>query len=65
LAILSVEKIDLDGRGGLCDSINGERKKNEDIEGEQTIFHDFMLPSKTYLDINFNSDFCREIEGLK
>jgi hypothetical protein len=33
LAILSVEKIDLDGRGALCDSINGGREKNEDMEG--------------------------------
>jgi len=45
--------------------MNGEREKNEETEGDQTVFHDFMRPSKTYSHINFNSDFCREIEGLK
>jgi len=65
LAILSVEKIDLDGRGSLRDSISGEREKSEDTEGDQTVFHDFMLPLIIYEHINFNSDFCREIGGLK
>jgi hypothetical protein len=48
LAILGIEEIDLDGRGGLCDSINREREKNEDTEGDQKVFHDFMLPSIIY-----------------
>jgi hypothetical protein len=65
LAILSVEKIDLGGRGGLCESMNREREKSEDTEGDQTVFHDFMLPSKTYSNINFNSNFCRETGTVK
>jgi hypothetical protein len=48
LAILGIEEIDLDGRGGLCDSINRERENNEGIEGNQKVFHDFMLPSIIY-----------------
>jgi hypothetical protein len=64
LAILGVEKIDLNGRGALCGSINGEREKNKDAEGGQKVFHYFMLPLIIYEHINFNSDFCREIEGM-
>jgi len=60
---LSVEKIDLDGGRALCDSINGEREKKEDIEGDKKLFHDFMLPSIIYEHINFNSDFCRGSEN--
>jgi hypothetical protein len=44
LAIFSIEEIDLDGRGALCDSMNGEREKNEDIEEDQKVFHYFILP---------------------
>jgi hypothetical protein len=48
LAILGIKKIDLDGRGALCDSINGEREKNKDTQGDQKVFHDFMLPLIIY-----------------
>jgi len=65
LAILSVEKIDLDGRGALCGSINGGREKNKGTEENQKVFHYFMLPLMIYEHINFNGDFCREIEGVK
>jgi hypothetical protein len=39
LAILSIEKIDLDGRGALCDSMYRGREKNEDVEGNKKLFH--------------------------
>jgi hypothetical protein len=39
LAILSIEKIDLDGGGGLCEGIDGEREKNKDMEGNKKLFH--------------------------
>jgi hypothetical protein len=48
LAIFGVEKIDLDGGGSLCDSINREREKNEDIRGNQKVFHDILPPLIIY-----------------
>jgi hypothetical protein len=39
LAILSIEKIDLDGRGALCDSMYRGREKNEDVEGNKKLLH--------------------------
>jgi hypothetical protein len=39
LAILGIEKIDLDGGGGLSDSTNREREKNKDIEENIKFFH--------------------------
>jgi hypothetical protein len=44
LAILSVEKIDLDGRGALRGSISWRREKNKNTKGSQKVFHYFMLP---------------------
>jgi hypothetical protein len=38
LAILGIEKIDLDG-GGLSDSVNREREKNKDTEGNKKFLH--------------------------
>jgi hypothetical protein len=39
LAILGVEKIDLDGRGGLRDSMNRKKEKNKDKEGNEKFSH--------------------------
>jgi hypothetical protein len=39
LAILGIEKIDLDGRRGLRDSMNREREENKDREGNKKFSH--------------------------
>jgi hypothetical protein len=48
LAILSVEEIDLDGRGGLCGSTSGRREENKNTDGNQKGFHDFVPPLIIY-----------------
>jgi len=39
LAILREEEIDLDGGGGLWDSMNGQREKNKKKEGGKKFLH--------------------------